>query len=288
MRQTIVLVLALTSVAPGTAGAQPRDAYAIQLGWRCQADRLYGAGQLGLAFSKARFFVGLLQYGVAGSSAKLFIGALQLGTVNYGEVLFGYAQVGAVNLTRRQLAVGLQAGGYNDNTGLAFVVLQLGGVNHTDHFHAGLLQVGLANWYRQGAFYGGIQLAPVNYAEGGGPGFFGLAQVGGFNYFDPDFHGGLQLGLINAVRLRFVGLAQVGGFNGANTFFGLMQLGGFNATLEAHHGLQLGLFNWGREIYGAQLGLVNVTARLRGLQLGLVNLSRDGGLPVSVLVNVGW
>lgn len=55
------------------------------------------------------------------------------------------------------------------------------------------------------------------------------------------------------------------------------------------HGVQLGgLCQTLREMHGVQLGLVNYAGHLQGLQIGLVNISRDGGLPVSPIVNWAW
>jgi len=286
LRPWLVVCLA---VAPAPARAQPYDAYGLQLGWRCEADTFRGAAQLGLWSNESREFIGLVQYGLATNRVSdRFAGALQLGFYNDSWALFAHAQIGAINITRGQLAAGLQLGAVNSNTKVNMVLLQVGGLNHTERRHVGLVQLGLANWYRRGEFYGGVQLALMNYAEGGDNGFFGLAQIGVFNYFDPGVHGGLQIGAINVVRLRLVGIGQVGLLNGATTFTGLAQLGVINATIETMRGLQIGQLNWARNVYGAQIGIVNITRRLRGVQLGLLNLSRDGGLPVSLVLNIGW
>jgi hypothetical protein len=97
-----------------------------------------------------------------------------------------------------------------------------------------------------------------------------------------------QVGLYNAVEHKFWGPLQVGGLNFAELFSGLAQVGGLNYIGDEIYGGQLGLANMARSIVGVQIGLFNYARKLRGLQIGVLNMSRDGGLPIMVLVNAGF
>lgn len=265
--------------------------YVLQASWRTRASTFIGLGQLGLRQNEAHRFYGVLQHSFFGNQVtRSFLGAAQLGVLNQSGWFFGFAQLGAANQTRKQFAGLLQAGGYTINLGTAFAVIQVGGVNRSLAYHSGALQLGGLNWLEQGEFYGGLQVGVFNYLTSeASDGFYGLAQLGMMNDLKCDFFGVVQVGVISTVKGRFVGLAQVGGFNAAVHFTGLGQVGALNYIKDEVDGLQIGLLNvaLGR-VYGAQIGLFNYARRLRGLQIGLVNMSKDGGLPLMVLVNAGF
>jgi hypothetical protein len=53
-------------------------------------------------------------------------------------------------------------------------------------------------------------------------------------------------------------------------------------------GTAVGVVNVHRRVQGLQIGLVNYAGSLSGVQLGLLNISARGGLPVTVVLNIGF
>lgn len=288
----LLLVLTLAPARPARATAPPPrshgDRHAIQFGWSSRADDFYGLTQLALYESGALRFYGALQLGLFSSRAGELYGALQLGALNRVEACYCLAQVGGFN--RSRLFSGLTQLGLVNLYERQFVgLVQLALINvhvkpaHTDF--AGVLQVGLLNVH-EGEFFGGAQIGLINGNHGRSEVILALGQLGLFNY-SATIAAPMQLGLIN-VADRLSGTQLSLGLNWSNQTLDGLQLGPVNRAVELH-GVQVGLLgNVAGAVHGAQIGLINSAVRLRGVQIGLINLSEEGGLPFSVIANVGW
>jgi hypothetical protein len=259
------------------------------VGWSSQSSGFYGLGQLSLFESDARDFFGALQLGLFRSRAGRFFGALQLAPLTRAEEIVVLAQVGAYNESVFFTGA-VQLGLVNMNKRQFVGLLQLALANvHLEPTHtyfAGIFQVGVLNLH-QGELFGGAQIGVINLNYRRSEAILALGQLGVANY-STELIAPLQLALLGNVAGRLTG-AQVAplGINWSGEVLGL-QLGAFNRA-AAIHGAQLALLaNVAHVVNGVQLGLFNSATSLRGVQIGLVNWSEDGGLPFSVLLNVGW
>lgn len=285
------LVLLLTG-SPARAIDPPPlahgDRYAIQVGWSSRADDFLGLTQLSFYESSARRFYGALQLGLITSRAGTLAGALQLGALNRVQECYCLAQVGGYN--RSHAFTGLSQLGLVNISERQFVgLLQLALVNihdepvHTDF--AGALQIGLLNVH-QGELFGGAQIGLLNINFGRSDVILALGQLGLINY-SAAITAPWQLGLVN-VAGHLTGAQVSLAFNWSSRSVDGVQLG-FSNRAAVIRGAQVALGgNIANSVHGLQIGVVNSTARLHGVQIGLVNISGQGGLPFSVIANVGW
>lgn len=113
---------------------------------------------------------------------------------------------------------------------------------------------------------------------------------------------GASFGLVHHVEDNFIGYSMNAFIQVDDNFYGLAY-GGFNFVMRDSFGAMLGIYNrvggsmngfqagvvnQSRLMNGVQIGLVNWTEKLVGLQIGLANFSKNGPIPFSPFINVGW
>lgn len=102
------------------------------------------------------------------------------------------------------------------------------------------------------------------------------------------YYNGIQINLLrNDVQDALAGW-QIGGYNsaGLGDMLGL-QTGLWNES-QTVYGVQIGLVNLADYGKGFQIGLINRVEGMRGYQVGLINVIRDGKIPFSPILNIGF
>jgi hypothetical protein len=277
-------------------------------------DRFYGGFSAALIRNEASLHAGALQFALGRNGSQRFYGGLQLSLVrNEAQSFAGLAQVTPF-MNRADQASALAQASFanhaNDFRGGA----QIGFWNRSESSCACLVQIGATNmvfkafdfstaYTRQarsndGVFRGAAQVGVTNLATHfAGLGQFGLVNAAG------SFVGVAQIGLLGSDVNDFYGVAQLGLVSLSQRSFGIqvgpilarageehtgLQIGGFATYAEEVRGGQIGLVNMAHQVKGVQIGLINAAESLRGVQIGLVNHAKDGVLPWTAVINVGF
>lgn len=309
LRIGAVTLATLAAVGAGdAAGGQLPTRYVAHLGDIERVGAFYGVLQLGL-FNRVgrvelstpdpRFDPGgaLLDQRLEAFEGR-FVGLTQLGLYNriYRSAYVG-VRVGVVNMTGSLLGPEgryrglIDAGLVNLTFGHHAGLLQLGAVNHASGF-LGVAQLGGWNSIEGLRIRCLVQAGALNWALKGSGARVGM-QIGGLNALASagDWRrpglGVLQLGAVNVGQNALVGL-QLGVVNVGLDALAAGQIALFNLVRGRFAGAAVGVVNAHRSVRGVQLGLVNYAGNLRGVQLGLLNVAGSGGLPVTVVLNIGF